>query len=116
MAIVSTIPVSNAWNAVVKAYNALLTAIRKNPQPNTVLLWQTFALKCQELANAMWAEERARQPVQTPPVPEPQPVENKPFDPRITTWVDSSGNVNFDFPSCPFKCGNTYSSQKRIKK
>jgi len=106
MAIISTTSVNTAWSAVGTAYKNLTEAIRKVPQPNTVILWQTFALKCQELANAIWAEERARQPEMTPVpvVPPPKPVENKPFDPRITTWVDNSGNPQFDFPSCPFKC------------
>ena len=113
---ISTQPVSMAWNAVGTAQRALITAIRKKPQPNTVLLWQQFALKCQELSNAMWAEERARQPVQTPVEPVPTPSSSVPFDPRITKWIDASGNENFDFPMCPFKRDDTYSKQKRSKK
>jgi hypothetical protein len=104
--IISTTPVTNAWTAVGTAYRALTTAIRKKPQPNTVELWQKFALACQILANAMWDEERARQPVMNPPDPVPPPPVEEPFDPRITTWVDVHGNPGFDFPSCPFKVGN----------
>lgn len=106
---ISIVPVTNAWNDVSAAYRALTAAIRKKPQPNTVLLWQKFALACQVLANAMWKEERDRSPIQTPPEPPPptpQPEPEPPFDPRITTWVSSDGEQNFDFPSCPFKVGN----------
>jgi hypothetical protein len=98
-------PTDLAWQEVRLAYKALTVAIRSKPQQNTVSPWQLFALKCQILANTMWAEEKALAPVPTPP-PEPAPQPKPPFDPRITTWVDSDGNEGFDFPSCPFKVGN----------
>ncbi len=106
MSIFSRSATDVAWSNVGVAYRALIYAIRRKPQPNTVKLWQEFALACQILANTMWTEERTLSPTPAPPPPQPTPTQPAPFDPRITKWVDSSGNENFDFPSCPFKVGN----------